>query len=225
MSKTSDLLDYDIPVTRIIEDESVEDIRDIEDERLLDHLDDILRVSPGVPRDRELTSRFTIPMFKVEPQLFYVSRRLGMRNHIDRSRKVTINREKLVLKLKENRAKHAEIYADAIEGYRTEMADFIEMAGINLAQMHIDLMNAEKVEEVKPHSTLKDLPSFPSNALDSYDEAIELFEWDEAPTTELGIDEFRSYVLDKWDWQESFLGHTRRFSKAAAARSEELYGD
>ncbi len=51
------------------------------------------------------------------------------------------------------------------------------------------------------------------------------FKWDEAASTELTIDEFRSYVLDKWDWQESFLGQTKRFSEAARARSEELYGE
>ena len=143
-----------------------------------------------------------------------------MRHHIDSDRTVTINREKLVAQLKSNRELHKKIYEEALEGYEEELREKLVVLGEQLVHiaaegdcdLHAHWGNIQK-EELNAALKLQK----PQNALDSYDDAIALFEWDETPSVELTVAEFRRYVLDKWDWQEKYLMSNEGYSTTARA--------
>lgn len=116
--------------------------------------------------------------------------------HLDHGRKVTITRTRLLATLVANRAKHKTEYLEAMEGWHKrvklsalDFADYVE----NTPVQKISFQSLAAVREDKPRSYLQ-----------AYDEAVELFKWDEVEQVELTMSEFRNYVLDKWDWKEAF---------------------
>jgi hypothetical protein len=144
-----------------------------------------------------------------------------MRKAIDSERTVTINREKLVAKLKENRALHAKIYVEAGAGYLEACVEHMKKVRRNYARA------LKQIEEQVPlpaegvrWSELDaedETPQAPTHSLNAYDEAIELFSWHEAEQVKLTVEEFRHYVLDKWGWKRSWLETSSTYSESAAS--------
>lgn len=127
-----------------------------------------------------------------------------MRQHLDLSREVKIPRTKLIEKMKENRAQHAETYEQAMDGYRRKVVEVLQSA------LYAAQAVKEKGEGVASLSQITRLTK-PSEYLQAYDEAIELFEWDQRETLKLSVEEFRKYVLDKWDWKDSFEANSTAY--------------
>lgn len=124
---------------------------------------------------------------------------------VNRERTVTVELGALVTKMKENRARHSELYLEAMEGYRDECVRVCKSASKEaheIAARGDGLLDLQALQALRP----------PVSYLKAYDEAITLFEWEcgeqEVNTAEKVIDltvtEFRSYVLDEWAWAEGW---------------------
>ncbi len=196
----SDLLAYRMPITKIIEDESLE------------HLPEASDVIVG--------KRYTIPMFRVESERFHL-RRMPMRGNISNSRTIKIERAKLVTKLKENRERHQAIYEEALKGYDEALRQALVEMGEKATELGSNATSLDDFDRNKLFAPVTGLQR-PRHAIDSYNEAIEVFVWDEAVQVELTIQEFRCYVLDKWDWQENWLAESAHYSKSARMAMAEL---
>ena len=159
------------------------------------------------------------PFYTITSEIFRPGR-IPMRRTMANDRRVTIERKKLVEKLKENRGRHQEIYEEALAGYQ----EALHTALVGMGEKAIELgsqagsIDLDQNQLFAPVTKL----SKPHHALDSYSEAIEVFEWDEAEQVELTVVEFRSYVLDKWDWQEGWLAENANYSQSARMAMAEL---
>lgn len=96
---------------------------------------------------------------------------------------VTVKKDELLEKLKTNREAHAQLFKDALEGFRVESKKKIEKA----------LAGMEK-------GTLPRSLNFtiPINRTQQYDEAIEMLEMSVSEEVTLRRYEFNQYILDSW---------------------------
>lgn len=116
--------------------------------------------------------------------------------HLDHGRKVTITRMRLLETLVSNRAKHKAEYLEAMEGWHNR----VKLSALDFA----DYVKNTPVQKISFQSLVAVREDRPKSYLKAYDEAIELFEWDEVDQVTLTMQEFRSYIADKWDWTEDF---------------------
>lgn len=128
--------------------------------------------------------------------------------------KITVDKDQLLKKLRENRERHSKLVAEARAGY-------IEKAKVALDRRLDQLRNGKLVGIVFRLSV-------PLDYTKAYDQAIQMFEMDKATEIQLTSDEFRCLVMDKWDWTETFVGSnsaysagTRRLAEGAGAEDEE----
>lgn len=206
MSGDPSLLAYRMPITKIIEDQSVDAIRDEADNDILD------RVLKG--------GRYEIPIHRVRAQKFK-QEKFPMHRHLNSSRIVTVPRTDLIEKMKENRSAHAAIFEEAIVAYDENVREALRAVSEELAQIASTSGPIEKAFSLEKITAKLEIEK-PRHYLQAYDEAIELFEWEKKDDVDLSVDEFRKYVLDRWDWQDRFLGETRALAASAVIRSRAL---
>ena len=113
---------------------------------------------------------------------------------------VKIEKKKLLERLKTNREKHKEIYAEAKEGYREEA----------VKRFKSELKKAKKGDDfraslgiLQPVSNLKD-----------YDKIIAMVDIHCEDTIELNSHEFSQYMLDDWVWKDNFVMSNSRYLKS-----------
>jgi hypothetical protein len=119
----------------------------------------------------------------------------------------TIEKEKLLAILNENRAKHREVFDAAFAGYR-EQAKKILRANLR------DL-NAGRVRE------LRILLSRPEDHTKDYDRIITMIQLDVHEQFTLSESEAAQYVMDDWRWKRDWL---RMSNQYASASTQEAYG-
>ena len=117
--------------------------------------------------------------------------------------RVMCDRDEVLEKLKENRAKHTKIVKEAREGY-------VKKAKEALANK---LLQLEQGKIVRLQFSL----SVPSNHTKEYNTAITMLELHTEDTIELGANEVRQFIEDKWDWQQQFIYGNAAYSGTAAA--------
>lgn len=118
-------------------------------------------------------------------------------------RKVTINQEKLLEILRENRETHKADYEDAYKGY-------LETCKEKLEQL-LEEFNAGDRETVQ----WSQIP--PQNQVKDYDRVIRMLELSVDDEVELTVDEFANYVQDDWHWKESWaLSNSHYITKTRA---------
>ena len=75
----------------------------------------------------------------------------------------------------------------------------------------------EKLEELKAgkpiHLSTGMIP--PPEYLSAYDTAIQMLEWTSDPVITLTATEFRQFVMDEWDWLDTFLSSNSSYSNTA----------
>lgn len=112
---------------------------------------------------------------------------------------VTIRKDVLKEKLQENLAIHDEIYEEAVENYwKSVTKDF-----------------KEKVEEVNGLIKKQDLThggisigiriSAPENHREAYEDVLSMLEYEVDDEVTLSQHDFKSYVLNQWQWSNQFL--------------------
>lgn len=114
---------------------------------------------------------------------------------------VTVKRDDLVTKLKENRAGHRGIYEEALAGYQAAV----------LAEL--DAFR-EKVLAGPIVKVVVNLP-FPEDHTRDYDRIITMCEMSVEDDLELSQEEFASYVMDDWSWKRAFLASNAAYSQTA----------
>ena len=103
---------------------------------------------------------------------------------------VTIEKQKLLKHLKENREKHLKEYVESHDNWEKKVIETLERA----------LFNAKKDAVFKTHFNIPEPQSF----IEEYDTVIEQLKWTEDGMIELDLHEFQRFVQDKWDWKNSF---------------------
>ena len=98
------------------------------------------------------------------------------------SRIITVDKDRLIKVVLENKAKHIKEYAEAVEAYKVEAAKQIKQLRRELAKGNLDL----KLDLVTPE-----------NREAEYDKIKATFDWEVKPTVELSQGEFNQYVLDE----------------------------
>lgn len=101
------------------------------------------------------------------------------------NRKINVNKDNLIVKIKENKAKHIEEYEKAVVAYKEEA----------LKQL---AKQTKRVEEGALNAQL-DLIT-PVNNEENYDAILAMFRWEENDVVELDQNEFKEYVLDETDF-------------------------
>ena len=112
---------------------------------------------------------------------------------------VLISKDKLLVKMKENRESHLKQYEEALDGWKEKVINELEKA----------LKNAREFIEFK---TFLELPK-PTDHTSDYDEIIARVEWNEEKQIALDQHDFNQFVLDDWNWKHEFIGTTALYSK------------
>jgi hypothetical protein len=111
---------------------------------------------------------------------------------------ITVEKNKLIETLKRNRDEHVSIFERAQIVYREKVIDELDRA-ID------DAKNGRKIIR------FINLPE-PENHLSDFETAIEMLEWDTADTVDLDRRDFKRFVQNKWEWEQSFAGNTQSYS-------------
>lgn len=110
---------------------------------------------------------------------------------------VTVEKQKLLSTLKENRAEHRQIFEKAQVAYREAMVEELDRA-------------LQEAKDGKKITRVFTLP-VPEDHTDDFDTAISMVEWEVNSTVELEYGEFEQYVLGKWRWRASFAANTQSY--------------
>jgi len=115
--------------------------------------------------------------------------------------RIVASRDEVLATLRKNREGHAQIVAEAREGY---VAKAQEALTRRLGQLRegkiVDLSFS-----LKP----------PKDHTDEYDTAIAMMELHQDETIALTSEQVRSLIQDKWDWTQDFLVGSAHYSKRA----------
>lgn len=124
-------------------------------------------------------------------------------------RDVTVERVNLLEILRKNREVHIADYKEACAGYKNAALERIdEIAGE--MKGYINRLKEGQVVEIMAIRFGLDAPK---SYEDVYDQAIRMMELEVADTVKLRSDEFACYVMDDWDWKDSFTTTTQSYSR------------
>ena len=105
-------------------------------------------------------------------------------------KKVKVNKDKLIVVLKENKEKHISIFNKAEEKYREVAIGALDSA----------LGRAREGKEIQTYFDL----TKPMNQTKDYDRAIGMLEMSIDDDIEISQIEYENYVLDQWNWNTQF---------------------
>jgi len=132
-------------------------------------------------------------------------------NHRAKNRKINVDRQELLVKLKQNLELHKELYAEAVKGYEAEKTVKLRtLAGVTeQAAKHPTEENRKQV-----HVAYRSFSSLerPTDNSESFLVAIDVFTWEKDEIVELPLDEFQCYVRNEWDWIGQFRGSVAAYA-------------
>lgn len=152
-----------------------------------------------------------------------------MRTAVERGwdeREVSVNRQKLLVALKENRKKHISDYIAAVAGYKVQATKRLAALKTKIIDSVNDNFSSiqSRIERFDPDDPLQDkvvltsVTSFdlqvPRSHEEAYDVAIQMAEWEVSETITLTQSQFECFVLDSWDWKTSFDVLNKSYSQA-----------
>jgi hypothetical protein len=138
---------------------------------------------------------------------------------------VVIEKDKLLVVLKENKAKHDEILTEALKGYwdlateklqkkkkefEAALKDVQDDFNHLISKVENRINEKEKFDDLMVVGLYfkynKDLElKYPEDHSRDYDKAIRLVEMSAYDKISLNEDEFNRYVMNDWEWKSSFL--------------------
>lgn len=119
---------------------------------------------------------------------------------------VNIEKQRLLAVVTENRELHAQVYSEAMEGWKEAMKDwFIEGARIVADGGTPERLAFTEVE--------------PQNHSDDYDQIITMLEMSVDEVIELEDHQFAQYVMDRWNWKRAWIQNSSKFSQTASTSS------
>lgn len=155
---------------------------------------------------------------------------------------ITVPKETLLSKLRENRQTHEEIFKAACEGFwlqakeklgrRAEQFKTAQSAATTefdakLAEFGgaIEAKNKDLLTSF-PHAGYNDqwhldfktkwVPIYPVNYLEDYDRAINMLEFSVADKVTLTVNDFDAYARNNWKWKETFGASNLSFVNACS---------
>jgi hypothetical protein len=121
----------------------------------------------------------------------------------------TVDRDKLIITLRTNRDKHAEIVKEANAGYLK--------AALEAARNCIDALSGGKAVSIQKY-----VLQVPVDYTSAYDTVINMLEWSTDEKITLQADEFRQFVQDQWDWKDGFVSSNAGYSATAYRLSNSI---
>ena len=128
----------------------------------------------------------------------------GIRKRMNEYRglsEVLLSKEILLEKVRENYLAHRQKFEEAMDGYKVKV--------VGLLEEHI-----QRIRDNAPEKVLIQLP-MPEDHSSDYERVIEMLEWSKDTELELDEQEFATYVLDQWGWQEGFTQTYAMYSSSA----------
>jgi hypothetical protein len=116
-------------------------------------------------------------------------------------RKVTVYKEEVIDKARENRNNHKNEYEIALKGYKQEMKEYL-----------LQQLGELEASSEKENFSLGSSPTMPRHHLDDYDNAIRMLDWETNEMISLEEHEFKNLIFDEWDWQHSWKRAYNSFS-------------
>jgi hypothetical protein len=110
---------------------------------------------------------------------------------------ITVIKTDLVDKLRANRDEHRAMFLTAQERYREAM----------IAEMDRALEEMRNGGEIRRAFSLP----VPEDHTEDFNTAIEMLEWDQGETVQLGFHDFQQYVQNQWGWRASFAANTSSY--------------
>ncbi len=120
---------------------------------------------------------------------------------------ITVNKSALLEKMKDNRAKHRQVFLDSLEGYRKAA----------IAELETQVKNLQNGRTPVIRFTL----SRPVDHTREYDRVIGMLEMDKGSEFSLDEQTYAQYVDDDWHWKRQWL---RMSSSYAAGSTIANYG-
>ena len=112
-------------------------------------------------------------------------------------RTVTVDRDRFIELVTQNRNSHRAVFELALEGYRNRLTAELERRVRDLRRgRHVDQYIG--------------LPE-PEDHTGDYDRILAMAEMSIEDTLQLGDDEFAMYVMDQWRWKQSFSDSTKAY--------------
>jgi hypothetical protein len=112
-------------------------------------------------------------------------------------RKIRVNVEKLVTKMKENRETHIKDHAEAVIEYRAACVKVLYKTLRQARQCEKEALGFVDLTDVFKLSK-------PSSFEKAYTEVLTMLEFQEDTEIELEPSEFSKWVLDEWSWKGQF---------------------
>jgi hypothetical protein len=121
---------------------------------------------------------------------------------------VRMGKNELLKRIKTNRDEHRKIYEEAMEGWKRSVIDALDAAYKDALEGKAYRV-AFRLEQPEDHT-------------DEYDTVIELLEASLDDEFELTYTHFSNYVLDKWGWQDHFLGTASSYGSHTAMSKDKV---
>jgi hypothetical protein len=116
---------------------------------------------------------------------------------------VTVNKELLQATLEVNRGAHVEMYREAVEGWRYNLA-----AAVRAASLALD---AGEEPDMGKLNFGYQFPK-PESHEEEYERATSMLSWELGETVVLSQEDFRHFVEDDWDWKQGFKFSASQYS-------------
>lgn len=114
-------------------------------------------------------------------------------------RTITVDKDSLLVKLRQNRDEHATDYTQGIEEYQRQASE------------RLAALSRKVTTDPDTDLYVRDLPK-PEDHTSDYDTAIQMLEWHQGDQVTLGVEDFEHFVLDNWDWKARFVASMSNYS-------------
>lgn len=122
-------------------------------------------------------------------------------------REVTVQKKELLEKVIANREVHIREYQEACDGYRTKALTKIDEVFGDLKKKIEDLKDGQTIALMSVSFGL----DVPVSHEKDYDQVIQMLKMSTEETIKLSSDEFACYVMDDWDWKQTFITSNARY--------------
>jgi hypothetical protein len=123
-------------------------------------------------------------------------------------KEITVPKDDLLIRLKQNRDDHRAIFEEALTGYQAESEAEL--------QQQLELLRAGKRRDIRIIKVV------PRDHTSDYNRAVAMIEMALGDTITLSERDFAQYVMDDWGWQGEFLSNSYG-SGTASAKFGDVY--
>lgn len=118
--------------------------------------------------------------------------------------------------LEKNREEHQTICKDAMAGWHKQVAKAAEKLRVCAEEGRLGKMSKYN------NPLAKLLGDCPENHTEDYDSAIGMLKMAVSETIQLKQEEYRTYVMDEWDWKEGWTSSTSSYSSSSVSASTDV---